>query len=232
MQTRRKGGKDPAIIAAEHLANVDSLAHYEKVILPRLKATAAKIEVILKTASKGGKKRTLYVEGEPNFVDHSIAGPSPHFAANFDSFSSSIKLADLLGMRVQPLDREWGALSIMMLLGQLRHPLLSRFLDNNLRHRLWAHKFTETPPNSRDIILMHPNHVIGFLTETALFGKKYGGRVEWVDRPTKRFKTRLDESELRTLLRDYRKGIIPANEIDEARDLFEEYLRLEKLHKK
>lgn len=154
--------KGPTIIAAEHY----TLWRVLEVDWPKVEKIAGQLET---------KKRRLFIEGSEGGIK--VMSELTFSTESFDYF---IKIAKKHGWQIIPLDR--AAVVEYKMFGKVRKTkdiALRKFVSFNLREKYWARKVLRMKPTKDDIILMHPNHVKGFLTYSGMSGKQ----VIWLNQP-------------------------------------------------
>jgi len=190
-QKKKKGF--PTFIAVRHPEATDKypadnrLSRSSKVLIDFLKKPFS------------GKRRTLYIELTQLQIDYYLKhGEAPGFVARFpvsyDPFFDAIDLAKKKGWKIVGLDKPrllldllpkqeqvYRRQSVLHFFGDAPPPpqLPLRYAMHNLREKSWAHKLKREKPTANDIVVMHPNHISGFLIESGLKGKN----VVWIDKP-------------------------------------------------
>jgi hypothetical protein len=154
--------------------------------------------------AKQGEKRTLFIEiHEEAISDLLTKEVKPHLR---DAFYVAVKLADKYGWKIVALDKK----SITSKLQWQENPVLTEnelrernFDTFNLRENMWTDILKDFRAGRKDFVVMHPNHVRGFLIESGIKGKN----VVWIDKPAAKtfrgqvFGKRLNARERRQLKR-------------------------------
>jgi len=194
-----KGGRQknklgfPTVIAVRHPEVTDKYPDDGRL----LKSSKALINFLERTSSD--KRRTLYIELSQPQIDYYLKhGEAPGFVARFpdsyDPFFDAIDFAKKKGWNIVGLDKPkilldllpkqeqaYRSHSLLRLFEDIPPPpqLTLRYAMHNLREKSWAHKLKREKPTANDIVVMHPNHISGFLIESGLKGKN----VVWIDKP-------------------------------------------------
>lgn len=197
--------RGPTIIALQHPIKEDA-------------ARCEKIRDALEEISRDGKKRTLFVElsqGDISLVldqkpktRHELIQainldmyPEPFAEAVRVAYSKGYKIVGLMSPsvtrfidKVKPLYRHFPSRRKELL-------KVTSYVNKNLMEPFMAKRLAKHKPTSNDIIIMHPNHVKGFLAEVDFKPKS----IKWLDRPRKRGQHdvwRLKGRELRDFLKE------------------------------
>jgi len=167
MTKKAKKKEVPTIVAITH-AFWDDFTY---------KSSLEKLEAFFEKAAVEAKNRRLFVE-----LDSELLNDYLKKEIDFrDGFYKAVRLAKKHGWKVVPLDKT-------SVVEQFQSPLMlplrkdflrRRYLGYNVRERSWARKLKELKAGGSDFVVMHPNHVQGFLIETGIKGKN----VVWIDRP-------------------------------------------------
>lgn len=137
------------------------LQHLDFTLTSKLLSDASdKIVDFLAKAKMRKKKRTIFIEMRSeqlnNYIERALSKRLGFSKLN--PFGITIAWALKNGWKVVPLDR--------FNVQALSHLAPPEYLNKNVRERLWANKiaFGRTP-KVFDIIIMHPNHIWGFVKE-------------------------------------------------------------------
>lgn len=132
--------------------------------------------------SKTSSERTLFIEGSKSWHD-SIQTQD----YEFEPFSFALRLAKQMGWRIVYLDRR-PAIQILKKIPQepeywgrknWKNWRLTKYVLMNLREKDWARKTRKNKMGKNDVVVLHPDHVTGFLLETGI----RPAAVTWLDKP-------------------------------------------------
>jgi len=180
----------PLIVAAKHL----KVGMSDRLIAE----TKEKLSQELNPLAQDGVKRRLFIEGTREFYSSVLEDPNvcdlePCIS---EPYYHAVRIALNAGWQVVTLDKASYEDVIQ------NYPPKSperRYMQYNLRERHWALVLRQHSACSNDIMLIHPNHVEGFLAETGFPSE----RVRWLDTPeVKAEPQRLDPEEIRKLHTD------------------------------
>lgn len=192
--------KAPLLLAAYH-PRKEVLDEFE--FNNKLKAGEKKIAEIFGRLAAEKKKRTLFVEMEAHGIsrrDPESAFFDPVEGIFSDPFTLAVQEAKKHGWRIEPLEQK--ETSEAERIARLRigykpegKALLEwRYAHFNCREKAWAGLIAKKATED-DIVLIHPNHVKGFLTHSNLPREK----VVWVHRPLPNRHGPLTENEIEKL---------------------------------
>ncbi len=197
---------EPIIIALEHR----SLSRlFETQTRDRLKAARKEVSKFLGLLARNGAKRTLYIEGSKGTIDGILAKGIRGILQNLsrkstqdylppEPFEVAILAAKKHGWEIKPLDSK-------EITGKLTkggcNDIESRYVGYDIRERKWAIKTRRAGEN--DIIVMHPNHVSGFLKMSGINLKK----VAWISKPRRESDLRLTQRQVRRLREDRKRQV-------------------------
>lgn len=188
----QKAHKYPTVIALKHRDFRDEMSQAR---LALLKATQDKIIEIITKAPPTRKKRTLFIEGDTATYEKD-PGNEP--------FRWSVITARARGWRIIPLDRtDFRKMLFDQLSSEMWIPKrmgdssLEKYILYNLREKYWARVLERNNASSNDLVVMHPNHIRGFLIESHIPGRN----VQWISRPDRLLSSRLGTKDRRRVLR-------------------------------
>lgn len=177
----------PTIIAVRHLSNSEQGEE------PAIRNEAIVLSKFLDRLSEEKKRRTLYLEASPRALqDFEEMGLL--FRA-LDPFSNALLTAKRQKWRIVLLDNKEDDRNAW--LRPWISALRKRFDNKNLREKKWASIVQGA--REGDIVVMHPDHVRGFLIESGFSGRS----VLWIsNRPPRGNWERLGSKERRRIVRD------------------------------
>lgn len=168
---------NPLIVAVNHPTNIVGEASLEQEY----------DKVIKMFASISGKKsRRVFIEISPKGLQELKSSgwarvPDPFLAAYFSARTAGYEIIPLDNNKLHDIDSLGNYSRILRNLGEADAPKLFRYLNKNLREKYWAFKVKANKITSADVIVMHPNHVRGFLKESGLKPKF----IRWINKPQK-----------------------------------------------
>lgn len=150
-----------------------------------VKTGEAVAEAVRKHGVKGAR---VFIEGEQKIIEQQMredTDPSRPYA--LAAATAAEKGMEVVGLDTKEMIKAFyghenrGDIELM------------RFTEKNLREWSWAKKVeqTEPPVTEDDIVIMHPNHVEGFLKNSRM-----AHEIVWVDQPYKSDLKRLSEDEV------------------------------------
>ncbi len=120
------------------------------------------------------KKRKLFIELSPGKVQEILEYIRTHAQYTHISFMSPFEVAINLAVKnkweIVSLDAAW-LNKIIMKIKETGKAELIGYANHNHRERMWARKVRKlAKPN--DFVVMHPNHVEGFMKDAGYSGKR------------------------------------------------------------
>ncbi len=170
MARKAQKKESPTIVAVEHV-------NWAKPAKPE---SIQRLKRIFERASKEKKRRTLFIELDQELIERFT---SKEIGCQ-EAFHVAVNLAKGYGWKIVALDKRRATENLQWPLAPKlsKDELLKRKHGYNLREKSWARKIRLQRAGENDFVVMHPNHVRGFLIESGIKGKK----VVWIDRPETR----------------------------------------------
>jgi hypothetical protein len=170
MKEVSKKKNTPKVISANHISWHRSPSRAE------VDHTWNRLEKLVEAAEREKKSRTLFVEGEK--IDFEYARhPMPSRLVH-DPFYRIINRVKVLGWKVVYLDENNKYERICDEL-KIDHPEIITYFGKDLREAHWAEVLHHSKVTSDDFVLVHSNHVRGFIRRAGF----QAGHVVWVDLP-------------------------------------------------
>lgn len=196
----------PTVIALKHYRVIEKKEE--------LTQTQERVQEYLNKLAAVKQQRRVFIELNEKVLESIRSGEYPFI----EPFSTVVLTADEQNWTVIPLGRK--------LITDVRSTVVERtsrkfrfegpndpfdfqtirYINQNLRERAWAHKIKMQKPGEHDLIVMHPNHVEGFLKETGHDPQK----VVWINKPDKKsgILKRLDGDELAKFLAERKSRLL------------------------